>query len=475
MNRLFLTFLFVAAGAEAQTSGVYMYFPQDPANYSSQIQTDSAAALAASPAIGIVVILPANTVDCGNASTGPSICTSAMTTFDNDLKLIVGNPPNGYKIGIIFAPANGGAGAGGNNVNTTPAYVFSTAWSGNVLCVGCSSGAPLDVAYCNNYQGTAANGFLNSAVGSAVWNVGTYPTGGGGTWDHSGAPLVWEAPWEQWYEQLIPLLISWYKNTSIWKNQMGYFRWGISNAGSSVVPCPNVMSGTFSTQTCPGGAGCPQIALTRTMFQNAHNAIYSVVKANASGFVHAGSGFFGGVTLGNGDGSTALNWADDGASEAVTYGLGIGTQSLAGNATNGDQIEYAQSSACSNDWCNIFNTYAPSANGKAAFTYLQTTSPSNPGCLLQPASCNGGNLTGSLLTVLPFASQRHNQLFEIAYLDILMGYSANGCTDNPSNCGSVSTPYAPYQTAIQNAQNGVPSFTAVTVGKSVPVGKSVIQ
>jgi hypothetical protein len=469
--------LFAAVCSHAQ-SGVAMFFNRDPATLSSQIQTDSAAALAASPATLMVVGLPANTVDCGNATTGPAICTSAMTTFDNHLKAIAGTPPNSIKIGIIFNPANGGAGVGGNNAGTTPAYVFTTAWAGNALCVGCSSSAPLDVAFCNNYQGSPANGWTNSAVGSNVYNINTYPTGGGGTWDSSGAPLVWEAPWEQWYTQLIPLLIQWYENTSIWKGQMGYFRWGVGIGGESVVACPNVFAGTYSIAN--GGTAnqtaFPQIALTENVYKTAHNVIYAAVKANSSGFVHAGAGIYGsGRVLPQGDGTTPGAWALDDALSAVTYGLGTGAESLAGNTTNGDQIEYALGSICSSNWCAAANLYSPVFNGGAPFFYMQSDSPSNPSCLLQPATCGGGNLTGSLLTILPFGTQRGVRLFEIPYLDFLCAYSANGSTDDAANCGSVTTPYAPYQIAMQNAQNGVPSSTAATAGKSVMMGNSVLQ
>jgi hypothetical protein len=477
VKKLILIFAFAvfAAAALPCAGQAYMYFPKDPTQFSAQIQTDSAAAYSAAKTAGavagIVVGLPASTVDCGTASSGPSICSSAMTTFDNDLKTIVGNPGGSDQISIIFEAAQGGTGAGADNT-FTPAYVFTTSWSGNALCSGCSATAPLDVAFCHNYQGSAANGWTQAAVGSNVYNINNFTNTL--TWDNSGAPLVWEPPFLSWYQQTIAILLNWYHNTSIWKNQMGYMRWGAGTGGEAVIGCPNVMAGAYSVAN--GGTANQSSfpnptsqELSETLWKTYQASLFSTVqtteKSYGSTIKHA-AGMYGGTTLGSGDGSTPLTWADDDAAAAIANGLGIGTESLQGNTQTGDQIAYAAASNCSADWCAMFNQYF----NVAPMTYLQTITASSPTCLLQPSSCNQ---TGSLLTVLPFASERHTKVLEIAYLDYLCAYSSNGSTDDAS-C-SETTPYVPYQTAILNAQNGVPSSTAARAGKTVTSGNAGMQ
>src|SRR6202043_201539 len=48
-----------------------------------------------------------------------------------------------------------------------------------------------------------------------------------------------------------------------------------------------------------------------------------------------------------------LAYADAVAQNSISYGAGFGAESLAFH----DMVLYSQEQPCSNDWCNVFNTY----------------------------------------------------------------------------------------------------------------------
>jgi hypothetical protein len=110
------------------------------------------------------------------------------------------------------------------------------------------------------------------------------------------------------------------------------------------------------------------------------------------------------------------------ARAAVPLNIGIGSQGLESSDVN----NCAGSTA---DWCNLFNTYA----GKVPLE-LQTLAQSCP---------DGSCATGSLATLLPFATANHVTILEIYYQDWLVAYDSNYRGYFPS-----------YQAVLQNAATG---------------------
>jgi hypothetical protein len=155
-------------------------------------------------------------------------------------------------------------------------------------------------------------------------------------------------------------------------------------------------------------------------------------------------------------------YADAVASAAASNGAGIGAESLALH----DGTLYASGQPCSNDWCSIFNTNF----FKAPILGLQSVDISEAGCTSDP----GTGKTCSLAYVLPFGTQRHANVFEIANEDLLCAYGGSTYS-NGTHCPSGFSPYLPYQVAIQNAALGLPGSTSVTGGKASVSGTAVLQ
>jgi len=243
----------------------------------------------------------------------------------------------------------------------------------------------------------------------------------------------------------------------------------VGTGGGSYIACPNVEAGLFSGQNLLLG---PSTALSEGIWKKYNNGVYSSVNA-AHPKMRVSASMYGGVTVSMADGSTPLAWADDVAQVAVSNGLGIGAESLNGTSDQGDNILYASGNPCSNDWCALFTRYYLTA----PILTLQTLSVSDPACLNVPTA--GCNQTGSLVTVLPFGTQHRGGIFEIKYEDLICTYSPNGTTlYGSTTCPATtvtSVPYPPYQNALTNAANRVPSTTGGANGKSALAGRGSVK
>jgi len=93
------------------------------------------------------------------------------------------------------------------------------------------------------------------------------------------------------------------------------------------------------------------------------------------------------------------------AARAVQDGIGFGNQGL----QQGDVAEYQSTQTCGADWCRLFDTY----QGKVPLE-LQTVFASDP---------DGSGQTGSLVSLMPFALQRHAQILEIYFVDWLTAFT----------------------------------------------------
>ena len=163
--------------------------------------------------------------------------------------------------------------------------------------------------------------------------------------------------------------------------------------------------------------------------------------------------------------SCPASWADAVASAAISNGAGYGVESLALH----DLTLYAEGMPCSNDWCGIFNTYfiqAPPMLG------LQTVSQSDPSCTTD----GGAGAACSLVYTLPFATERHANVFELAYEDLLCAYDTDTMPEYvTAYCPSTYAPYGPYQTAIANALAGQPSGTSTIKGRASITGSASVH
>jgi hypothetical protein len=264
--------------------------------------------------------------------------------------------------------------------------------------------------------------------------------------DTSGVPASWEQPSWWAYETFIKEVIEHYGTDVTWHSQVGYIRFGLTIGGTGVIPCPS------EEMTVPAGA-----PLALPVWSAYANTIFAYAATQNPPMIVEGSGYGGAAPI-----TTA--WADAVASAAIANGAGYGAESLALH----DLTLYSGGSACSNDWCGIFNNYFAQAPRMLG---LQTISKSDPTCTSDP----GPGLTCSLVFVLPFATERHANVLEIAYEDLLCAYDMATPEYVTSFCPTHSAPYGPYQTAIANVLAGKPKGTAVIGGSAKVAGNASVN
>jgi hypothetical protein len=385
----------------------------------------------------------------------PSLKGAALTALDS--ALMAAATPSGTTtpktINLIFAAASGSS-----PNSATPAYVTGTGWAG--------SSPPVDVCYCTNYEGNSDY----SNLGPNCYNTMTYPPLHGG-FDASGVPASWEFPFYNAYYQFAQKLAGYYSGLSSISSYIGYIRFGLLTGGGTVVACPAVEEGIFPYGSMPTQTGIPAVPLTEPILEQYATNMFSSIQAQKPAMI-LDSSMFGGESFGT-NGVVPIQWADDIARIAIANGFGITAESL----QSADLTDYAAALPCSNDWCSLFNYYYSIAPMQG----LQTISQSNPNCLNQPSTCGGGNLTGSLVTVLPFATQRRDTVLEVYYQDLLCAYDQDNYYD--SDCPELSVgpppiylaPYMPYQTSLTNAVAGRPNSTGNVTGSSALSGAADIQ
>lgn len=386
------------------------------------------------------ITVPVNWADVDDCSTPPNPPVPCTTynwmAIDAAVTPYTGNIPplclSGTEVCVINFEVNAASGGIGiHATNTaTPYYVFTSAWASSC----CGSSPPVDACFCPNYPGD------NPVSSPGCQN--TQPP------DTTGVPAGWEQPFITAYEGFISAVVARY-NSSGAGYKVGYIRWGLGTGGGGVIPCP-----TQEMAPAPPTSNGPSIPLTLSVWQSYASTIFSFAASTHPTMLMEGSGYGNAADVG-------IAYADAVASAAAANGAGIGAESLALN----DQFLYASGAACSNDWCNIFNTYAL----QAPMLGLQTIDTSEPSCTSDP----GAGKTCSLVFVLPFGTQRHANVFEIANGDLLCAWGGAAYSSTP--CPSMTSPYAPYKTAIQNAASGLPNSTSITSGSAVASGTGSVR
>jgi hypothetical protein len=162
------------------------------------------------------------------------------------------------------------------------------------------------------------------------------------------------------------------------------------------------------------------------------------------------------------DGTITRAYADVIAQNSIPYGAGFGAESLSFH----DMVLYSQGLPCSNDWCSIFNNYF----GHSSMLGLQTISPT------ADATCDsdpGPGESCSLIYIIPFAIQRHANVFEIGSVNLLCAYLAGYNVTN-SEC-TESAPYNGWAAALAAAAQGQPASTSATAGAAALSGTASLQ
>jgi hypothetical protein len=296
----------------------------------------------------------------------------------------------GMKIGIIISPIS-------FRSNTfTPAYVYSSSYAQSL------GAKQLDYCVCDG-------------------NVAGYPGSGKtpmNTCAHSGDttayPAVWEAPFQKAYRKFIAAAMEHFNSVS-WKAQIAYIRFGRSSGGETNDRCETqlltLVNGSMSEleQDWVGNA----VGNDDLEAQQAHSfPLQNSVACSADG---------------------DCSWADEEAANAVSLGIGIGSEGV----TNHDIKMYNQGKPTDSNWASLFDEYT----GQVQVLQTQSLMQSNP---------SGKGVVGSLVPLMPFETVHHANTIEFYIEDLYCAY-VPGYHDS-TGCPSGYAPYKPYQEAIANAE-----------------------
>lgn len=328
-------------------------------------------------------------------------------------------------------------GAGSNN--STPSYVLDAAgstWSTSCPAIGnvpaCTTAAPnpVDVCFCNAYQGSGS-----PPANTCINNMNSPPV------NTTGVPATWEIPFQSAYLGFIKAMIQRYNSGVTWHSQVGYIRFGMGVGGGGAIPC-------YTQETT-----LPTPPLTLSVWGAFATNVFSYASSQQPLMTIESSGY------GGNDPVITLAWADAVAQNSIPYGAGFGAESLAFH----DMVLYSEGSPCSNDWCSIFNTYY----GISPMLGLQTISSSSD------ATCDsdpGAALTCSLAYVIPFGIQRHANVFEISSKDLLCAFY--GAYSAPTTCTQQPNGFA---AALLAAAAGQPASTSAAAGSTMLSGSAILQ
>jgi hypothetical protein len=262
----------------------------------------------------------------------------------------------------------------------------------------------------------------------------------------TGVPASWEIPFQSAYLGFIKQLIIRYSTVVSWHAQVGYIRLGMGVGGGGAIPCSKVETGALGTPPTP--------PLSLSIWGAFAANVFSFAEAQNPPMVMESSGYGGNDTI------VTTAWADAVAQNSIPYGAGFGAESLAFH----DMVLYSEGQPCSNDWCNIFNTYL----GIPPILGLQTISAT------ADATCNsdpGPGQSCSLIYIIPFAIQRHTNVFEIGSINLLCAYYST--YSNPA-C-TAPAPGNGWAAALAAAAQGQPASTTATAGAAAVSGTASLQ
>lgn len=242
---------------------------------------------------------------------------------------------------------------------------------------------------------------------------------------NGGFPAVWETQYFQAYQSFIQTVLTHYSSpsNSILANYIGYIRFGLSAGGETYAFCDPGAASDNTWET-----------YVRRMdgWMNGRTSIQLMTSINQDNSEQ-------GYTLPNYE-----------AGEAWGNLIGFGSQGL-------QQQDYGTLNTCTSNWCNMFAQYyndSPVVPLELQTVLLSDPIPNDPPVGGTPSQ------TGSLSMLIPFAIQKHAQIFELYPFDLLYAFDSNYCSlagADQDFCGSGGIRSYPscYQNVIEGAANGV--------------------
>ena len=337
---------------------------------------------------------------------------------------------HGQKLNLILVPVPEGNGSGGNGI---PPYVFQPGTYSN-WCPICSSSQPQDMVTCGLWPGDSGT---PTGGAEGVWNVNSCNLTEGGTCsgstDHSGFPVLYEAPFAEAWSTFVDRVFKHYSSSGSFNGptigtHLGYIRVGLAEGGENqpyctihsaslgIWPSPAGLSydlangitpnwyqtadnypacATGSTDTCRGKDAYLEgkVSQPGVAFQGYVQTIWSVLQndlatwntvPNIMANTHSGppsltdtnyADVEACIFSGNPIGSSLCSVTD----YAGTSGFGMEALSEWDVANGPDN--------CTDDWCYNFDLY----HGYGLNLYLQTAFPnSEPGYTISSIASTGG-------------------------------------------------------------------------------------
>src|SRR5271165_3269556 len=291
------------------------------------------------------------------------------------------------KVNLMWMAVNyGNVNNSQGGINTmTPSYVFTTNWANSV---GASS--PQDVVYCSTYPGS------DNLYGQQI----PYTNASMPNFDSTGYPAVYEKPFMTAYQNFIAAALD-PKNYGSNFDKIGYMRFGLSvgdeadaycTAQLQQIPAPN----QFAPDPSP--ATWQTYVQAMDTFEKNQNPTVQLLESMNS--------------LDTTSNPTVM--PDIEASLAVSNGFGFGSNGW----RNSDIAASASNTACTADWCAMFDKYA----GQVPLE-LQTATPSDP--------VDPNNPTGNLALLMPLAVQHHATILELALTDLYLALDPTYAATSP--------------------------------------------
>jgi len=227
---------------------------------------------------------------------------------------------------------------------------------------------PLDVVTCRAYQGDGSR--------------------------ESGFPAVYEAPFKTAYKKFIAAVLAHYANDP----HIGYIRFGLAVGGEAFAWCSDDLKALRGQNGFSKSRWLEYVEEMDAYEESLHPTMQLMAAINEQ--------------RDNAHDSWDMSYADEEAKMAVAHGQGFGCQGW----QRSDIDAYAAGKPCTSDWCALFEKYT----GKVPLE-LQQAGPSDP---------NGGNRTGLMSEIIPFAVAHHATILEIYVPDLhvalVPGHPAHG-------------------------------------------------
>jgi hypothetical protein len=215
-------------------------------------------------------------------------------------------------------------------------------------------------------------------------------------------PNYFEAAFQTPYQQFMTQVVQHYgANASV-----GYIRFGLARGGE-----------TYPNLGFDSDATCSNAFLNQWGWTSATWKTYLTTMLNYEGTLNSPKQLMVGLNTVNSDTSIP----DAAAAAAVSNKIGIGSQGF----QQSDIANFNAGAPCIADWCSLFGQYA----GQVPLE-LQTLTQSDP---------SGTGMTGSLVSLLPFAVERHATIIELYYQDWLIAYDPSYSGYDASYAGVIQT------------------------------------